>query len=237
MNVLSLFSGIGGLELGLERAGMTVVGQVEINPYATRVLERHWPNVLRHDDVRTTINWWQSAPRPPVDVVCGGFPCTDISNAGGRIGITGPQSSLWKPMLDVIRALRPHYAVIENVSSLVVRGLDVVLTDLAAIGFDAEWTVVRASDHGALHERERIFIVAYPQSIRRQRRGSTQPVTTAVEPERCRPEPLRPWTSEPQPVGVAYGIPHRVERLTALGNAVVPQVAEHIGHTIMEAAA
>ena len=82
MNVLSLFSGIGGLELGLERAGMTVVGQVEINPFCRRVLEKHWPEVPRHDDVRTAVEWWLGRARPAVDVVCGGFPCQPVSLAG-----------------------------------------------------------------------------------------------------------------------------------------------------------
>lgn len=93
LNVLSLFAGIGGLELGLERAGMTVVGQVEINPYCQQVLAKHWPDVPRHNDVRTAVEWWESETRPNVDVVCGGFPCQDISNAGARRGITGPKSS------------------------------------------------------------------------------------------------------------------------------------------------
>ena len=126
MNVLSLFAGIGGLELGLERAGMTVVGQVEINPFCRQVLAKHWPDVPRHDDVRTTVEWWESEQRPHVDLICGGFPCQDISHAGKRAGITGPKSSLWGAMLDTIRHIRPRYVLVENVSALVVRGLDTV---------------------------------------------------------------------------------------------------------------
>ncbi|AIM51016.1 DNA methyltransferase [Mycobacterium phage Ochi17] len=122
MNVLSLFSGIGGLELGLERAGMTVVGQVEINPYCRQILAKHWPDVPRHDDVRTTVEWWESEERPRVDLICGGFPCQDISNAGARKGITGPKSSLWGGMLHTVRNIRPRYVLIENVAALLVRG-------------------------------------------------------------------------------------------------------------------
>ena len=95
MNVLSLFAGIGGLELGLERAGMTVVGQVEIDPWAQQVLAKHWPDTPRHDDVRTAPEWWLSKERPTVDVVAGGFPCQDLSLAGKGAGITGERSGLW----------------------------------------------------------------------------------------------------------------------------------------------
>jgi DNA (cytosine-5)-methyltransferase 1 len=102
VNLLSLFSGVGGLELGLERAGMTVVGQVEIDPFCRQVLAKHWPEVPRHDDVRTAEVAVEALvavrPRPTVDVVCGGFPCQDISNAGQAIGITGARSGLWSAM-------------------------------------------------------------------------------------------------------------------------------------------
>ncbi len=106
MNVLSLFSGIGGLELGLERAGMTVVGQVEIDEFCRRVLAKHWPDVPRHDDVRTCVEWWRGQPRPAVHVVCGGFPCQPSSEAGLRLAQQDPRW-LWPAMAPVIAALRP----------------------------------------------------------------------------------------------------------------------------------
>lgn len=162
MNILSLFSGIGGLEIGLERAGMTTVGQVEIDPYCQRVLAKHWPNVPRHNDVRTTVEWWESEPRPHVNILCGGFPCQDISNAGARHGITGPKSSLWGAMAATIRDLRPDYVLIENVAALLVRGFDTVLADLHILGFNAEWSVLSACGMGAPHTRERLFVLAYP---------------------------------------------------------------------------
>ena len=244
MNVLSLFAGIGGLELGLERAGMTVVGQVEINPFCRRVLEKHWPVVPRHDDVRTTVQWWESEERPHVDLITGGFPCQDISNAGKRAGITGPKSSLWGAMLETVRHLRPRYVLAENVSALAVRGLDTVLADLAGIGFDAEWATLRASDFGAPHNRERIYIVAYPTGGDGDARdllgqgdiGGT-PFTTGrlsgldvAERRRA----ANAWLeAEPRMDRLVNGVPYQMERLTALGNAVVPQVAEHIGRHIM----
>lgn len=234
LNVLSLFAGIGGLELGLERAGMTVVGQVELNPFCRKVLAKHWPDVPQHDDVRTAVEWWESEPRPDVHLVCGGFPCTDIANCGKRAGITGPHSSLWGAMLDVIRHLRPRYVLVENVAALAVRGGDVVLADLADIGFDAEWTTISACAFGAPHPRSRMFIVAYPQSVGRQRRRCFRQGQALLEPQGRGPQHMRAWTSKPRSVGVAYGIPQRVDRLTALGNAVVPQVSQYIGEQIME---
>lgn len=240
LNVLSLFSGIGGLELGLERAGMTTVGQVEIDPYARKVLERHWPDVPKHDDVRTTIEWWDSQPRPRVHVVCGGFPCQDISNAGKQAGITGERSGLWKPMRDTIRHLRPDYVVIENVSALATRGLDVVLADLAEIGFDAEWATLRASDFGAPHNRERLYIVAYPHGVDGRSRdylgaGGVGESSVAVGglsglAASARRRAADAWLErEPGLARLAYGVPDQSQRLRALGNAVVPQVAEAVG--------
>lgn len=231
--MLSLFSGIGGLELGLERAGMTIVGQVEINPFCQQVLAKHWPDVPRHDDVRTAVEWWESELRPDVDLIGGGFPCTDISNAGGRAGITGPQSSLWGAMLDIASHLRPRYVLVENVAALTVRGLDTVLADLAGIGFDAEWTTVSACSVGAPHTRARVFVLAYPSSVGRAGRRSSEPGQALLESEGRGQESGWSWTAESRPVGVAYGLPRRVDRLTALGNAVVPQVSEHIGRLIL----
>jgi DNA (cytosine-5)-methyltransferase 1 len=235
MNVLSLFAGIGGLELGLERSGMTVVGQVELNPFCRQVLAKHWPDVPKHDDVRTAVAWWESETRPDVHIVAGGFPCTDISNCGGRAGITGPQSGLWGAMLDVVRHLRPRYVLVENVAVLAVRGLDTVLADLAGIGFDAEWTTVSACTFGAPHTRSRLFLLAYPEGVGRQRGRRFGEGPSLLEFEGRSPQRGWPWTSSPRPVGVAYGLPRRVDRLTALGNAVVPQVAEFIGRQVMAA--
>jgi len=234
MNVLSLFAGIGGLELGLERAGMTVVGQVEINPFCRQVLAKHWPDVPRHDDVRTAVEWWESETRPNVDIVCGGFPCTDISNAGKRAGIGGQQSGLWRAMRDTVSHLRPRFVLVENVAALTVRGLDTVLADLAAIGFDAEWSTVSACSVGAPHTRERLFILAHAESFGWEWwRGSGQG-QALLEPEGCVPESVRSWAAESAPLGVAYGLPGRVDRLTALGNAVVPAVAERIGRQLIQ---
>ncbi len=153
----SLFSGIGGLDLGLDRAGMKCVWQVESDPYAQKVLSKHWPNVRRWDDVRTF---------PPegdwrCDLIAGGFPCQDISCAGSRTGIDGSRSGLWAEFARVVRLVRPRYVLVENVAALLHRGISRVLGDLAACGYDAQWDCIPASAVGAPHRRDRLFIVAY----------------------------------------------------------------------------
>ena len=243
MNVLSLFSGIGGLDLGLQRAGMTVVGQVEIDPWCRKVLAKHWPEVPRHDDVRTCAGWWGRRPVP--DLIAGGFPCQPVSTAGKRMAQDDPRW-LWPAMAGVIRHLRPRYVLVENVRGLSTAGLGDVLGDLAALGFDAEWGVLSACAVGAPHPRERLFIVAHadlPGAARfaslcgkgTQATGRIWPRTA----ERCGPgRPIDDWwATEPDMGRVADGIPHRVDRLRGLGNAVVPQVAEHVGRLILAGAA
>lgn len=114
LNVLELFAGIGGLSLGLQRAGMRIVGNVEINPYCRAVLARHWPEVPSHDDVRTATTWWRSRPRPRVDVVAGGYPCQPESLAGKRRGTDDPRWR-WPHIANLIDQLRPTYVIGENV--------------------------------------------------------------------------------------------------------------------------
>jgi DNA (cytosine-5)-methyltransferase 1 len=163
MNVLDLFSGIGGFSLGLERAGMRTVAFCEIEPYARRVLAKHWPDVPCYDDVRTLTADRLRADGISVDVICGGFPCQDISLAGKGAGIAeGTRSGLWSEYARLIGELRPSYVVVENVAALLSRGIDRVLGDLASIGYDAEWHCIPASAVGAPHRRDRLWIVAYP---------------------------------------------------------------------------
>jgi DNA (cytosine-5)-methyltransferase 1 len=231
LNVLSFFSGIGGLELGLERVGMTTVGQVEIDPFCRRVLAKHWPEVPKHDDVRTAVDWWRGEPRPPVHVLCGGFPCQDVSNAGRRVGIDGARSGLWSWMAHAASELRPRYILVENTPGLLARGMGRVLGDLADLGYDAEWSSVPACAMGAPHPRDRVFILAYPQGQRQgQLRRRWSPEEGASYWGVRRPQ------AEPPVTRVADGVPDRVDRLIALGNAVVPQVAEFIGRQLLDLA-
>ena len=157
LTVGSLFSGIGGLDLGLERAGMKVIWQSEIDPYACKVLKKHWPEVPNHGDIKQ-IDW---RTVEPVDVICGGYPCQPFSLAGQRKGTDDPRH-LWPWVRTAISELRPRYAVLENVRGHLSMGGTEVIGALAKIGYDAEWRVVSAAGMGAPHRRERIIIVAYP---------------------------------------------------------------------------
>lgn len=160
---ISLFAGIGGIDLGLERADMRCVAQVEIDDYCNRVLARHWPHVRRFRDVRLV----GAHNLPRADVIAGGFPCQDISNAGKRAGITGERSGLWAEFARIIGELRPRYVLVENVAALLHRGIDRVLGDLAALGFDAEWHCIPAAALGAPHIRDRLFVLAYANGSKR----------------------------------------------------------------------
>ena len=177
LTVGSLFSGIGGLDLGLERAGMTVKWQSEIDPYACKVLTKHWPKVVNHGDIKL-IDWSRVEP---VDVVCGGYPCQPFSTAGKRNGTDDPRH-LWPWVKRAISELRPRYALMENVRGHLSLGFADVLADLTAIGYDAEWRVISAASVGANHRRERVIIVAYPSSergygVKNNSRDSAQPET------------------------------------------------------------
>ena len=251
-----LFAGIGGFSLGLERAGMQCCWQVEIDNYARRVLQKHWPDVRRHDDVRT---FPPAGDDYSVDVICGGFPCQDISVAGKGAGLAGARSGLWHEFSRIIGELRPRYVIVENVAALLSRGMETVLGDLSEIGYDAEWHVIPASAVGAPHRRDRVWVVAYANDICATMRGQFAAMSSAMACgqcdsrgsvnncwERCSQKPgqgasdakgaaIRPWWETEPAVGrVVNGVPHRVDRLRCLGNAVVPQVVELIARAIME---
>lgn len=288
LTVGSLFSGIGGIDLGLERAGMRVIWQSEIDPYACRVLAKHWPTVPNLGDI-TSIDW-STVERP--DVICGGYPCQPFSLASVRRGENDPRH-LWPHMLGAIRHLRPRYALMENVTGHLSLGFGRVLGDLAEIGFDAEWDCIPAAAVGAPHLRDRIFLVAYPhghgqsgiavdgwprpwlvpdtdgnelrvEPVALARcggapvAGSDGPAQLVADPDQtgcqvaqgCGPDAERPglgatgragwWSAEPDVGRVVDGVSpalDRVARLRALGNAVVPRVAEHVGRGIVNAAA
>ena len=157
LTVGSLFSGIGGIDLGLERAGMTVKWHSEIDPYACRVLKKYWPDVPNLGNIKE-IDW---ANVEPVDVIAGGYPCQPFSTAGKRQG-DKDERHLWPYFLRAISELRPRFALLENVRGHLSMGFDRVLGDLAEIGYDAEWQIVSAASVGAPHRRDRIICVAYP---------------------------------------------------------------------------
>jgi DNA (cytosine-5)-methyltransferase 1 len=243
VNYLSLFSGIGGLDLGLDRAGMTCVGQVELDEWCRTVLDRHWPGVLKHDDVRTAPAWWTAGARPPVHLVAGGFPCQPFSTAGLRGGTGDPRWG-WPWFRAVIRAARPAYVLVENVPALLddANAFGWLLGDLAEDGFDADWTVLSACALGAPHTRERLFLVAYPAGGHGQH---DLQIPTGVAAGRAQfggaggvTWPAG-WLPEPDVGRMADGVPKPLvaPQLRGLGNAVVPQVGELIGRLILDHAA
>ena len=162
MTVGSLFAGIGGFDLGFQRAGYKIAWQVEIDPFCRKILAKHFPEAERFEDVRTA----GKSNLVPVDVLCGGFPCQDISTAGRGAGLAGARSGLWVEYARIISEIRPKYVVVENVRALLGRGLSRVLGDLTEIGYDAEWRIISAADIRAPHRRERIWIVAHPRRFR-----------------------------------------------------------------------
>jgi len=224
----SLFAGIGGFDLGFERAGMVCKWQVEIDDYASKVLAKHWPNVHRERDIREC----GKLNLESVDVICGGFPCQDISWAGQGAGLHGERSGLWHEFARLIGEIRPSFVIVENSAALLHRGMGDVLGSLAAIGYDAELHCISASDLGAPHSRERLWLVAYPEG---QRPGQLRWLGRAAESEGIRdihwPE------HEPPNERVVVGLPDQVDRVTALGNALLPQIPELIGRAILEARA
>ena len=160
LTVGSLFSGIGGLDLGLERAGMQVIWQSEIEPYCCRILKKHWPEVVNHGNIKQID--WSNIEKP--DIICGGYPCQPFSTAGKRRG-EQDERHLWPWVRECISELRPRYAILENVRGHLSMGGTTVIGELASIGYDAEWRVVSAASVGANHRRDRIIIVAYPSQL------------------------------------------------------------------------
>ena len=276
MKLGSLFSGIGGLELGLERAfggSLETVWQVEKEPFCRQVLERHWAHAKRYDDVRTV----GAHNLEPVDVLCGGFPCQSISIAGKQEGLSNEEKSgLWWQFHRIINELRPQVVVLENVANIIRLGGTDVVGSLAQIGYDCEWTVISARKFGAPHIRKRWFGVAYPmpQGLQKQSidtiqtHGETQSMPehssrgndpTYTNGQRIQEQPIwsesvgtkrqsecggsqtswsqqNYWQRFPTQSPVCRrddGIPNRVDRIKALGNADVPQCAEWIGQQII----
>jgi DNA (cytosine-5)-methyltransferase 1 len=251
LRVLDLFSGIGGFSLGLERTGFfETAAFCEVDAKARLVLKKHWPDVPIFEDVKTL----KGSDVGYVEVICGGFPCQDISLAGKGAGLAGERSGLWFQYHRLIEEIRPQYAIIENVSALRTRGLDAVLGSLAQIGYDAEWHCIPASAVGAPHRRDRIWITAFRNADNNgkpvgavddeaQRLPShsdvadagCQPAQAPVEwrlPAIQAPQRTPWWEVEPNVGRVANGVPNRMDRLKQLGNAVVPQIPEIIGRSV-----
>lgn len=247
LTVGSLFAGIGGIDLGLESTGgFKTRWFCEIDLFCRETLAHHWPDLPIYGDI-TKQDWSEVEP---VDMLCGGFPCQDVSTAGKGAGIEeGTRSGLWFEFRRAIRALRPGLILVENVTGILVRGrLGIVLGCLAEDGYDAEWTVLSACQFGAPHARERVFIVAHPANDGSQGHlREARPQTIFNIP----PKALAPWNlngspfihweklmAQPGTLRMADGVPSTLDvrpRLRAYGNAVVPQITAYIGHCILEA--
>ena len=229
---------------------MRTVAFCEIEPYPRAVLAKHWPGVPIFKDVRKLA----AADVHGVDVICGGFPCQDISVAGRGAGIDGERSGLWAEYARLIGEIRPRYVIVENVAALLGRGLGRVLGDLAALGFDAQWHCIPASAVGSPQGRDRLWIVAYPGHAGLRERGKRGDAGKEMQNlagilsnglQMCRREKEEVlergnnglsdhWAAEPSLGRVVDGIPRRSFRLHGLGNAVVPQIPELIGRAIIE---
>jgi DNA (cytosine-5)-methyltransferase 1 len=229
--VLSLFAGIGGFDLGLERTGgFRTVAFCEIEPHACKVLARHWPQVPNLGDVT-------KAEFPDADIIAAGFPCQDISNAGKRAGLAGARSGLWSEVVRAICVVRPIRVLLENVAALLERGMGQVLGDLAEVGYDTEWDCIPASYVGAWHRRDRVWLAANANGLGGQQ---GQPARTILRQRDVHEQSTRSfarWPGRsnlpaPRLCGRADGVP---KRLHALGNAVAPFIPEMIGRAILAA--
>lgn len=266
MRIGSLFSGIGGLELGLERSGLgETVWQVEQSQFCRNVLARHWPNAERYEDVKEV----GKTNLAPVDVICGGFPCQDVSSAGNRAGLSGHRSGLWFEFARIVAELGPRWVIVENVSSGARLWVDSVRGQLERLGYETLPIPLSAQDVGAPHIRGRIFIIAHsdgepiriePKRIAAKREAvqgqgqaksldngengiasHSQPTSTinAQTPRLPKLAGIAPtWPAPPDLCGVVNGVSGKLDRdrNRALGNAVVPQCAEVIGWIVRELA-
>ena len=235
MLVLDLFSGIGGFSLGLHWAGMRTVAFCERDGFAAGVLRRHWPCVPVYADVRRlTARRLRDDGVPWAEVLCGGFPCQDTSLAGRGAGLEGSRSGLWGDMVRLVAECGPRWVVAENVPGLRGRGADRVCGELEALGY-AVWPVVVGAVHaGAPHRRQRVWVVA--QAAASDAAGARLEVGelgAAVAAAGLPVERRGGWAAEPGIRRVGDGVPWRVDRVRALGNAVVPANAAMIGRAIM----
>lgn len=239
LKLLDLFSGIGGFSLGLERTGgFETVAFCEIEDFPRRILAKHWPKVPCYEDVRTLTAERLATDGVAVDAICGGFPCQDISASGAQKGIHGERSKLWFEFARLIGEIRPVVVFVENSPELLSRGFGDLLGSLASIGYDAEWSCISASDAGAPHKRNRLWITAYPTGQRfSQSRGLVEPITSAPQAYREASQFKRAFQRGDLPYvcrghdGISAYVDQDAVR--ALGNAVVPQIPELLGNAYL----
>jgi DNA (cytosine-5)-methyltransferase 1 len=252
MRFLSLFSGIGGMDLGLERAGWQCAGQVEIDPFCRQVLAKHWPSVPRFEDVRSVTGELIRRECGDVDAIVGGPPCQPASNAGKRRGVADDRW-LWPDFLRLVFELNPVWLLAENprgVTSLRVEGLRFkqwLAREFAARGYELLPVELAAEDVGAPHKRERIWFVgqlANTGGVRLPLTTMRQRVHESRQSSAIESSPVVDWPSRPSQVseipvetdGISRDVAGYLKpRLTAVGNAIVPQCAEAIARAILAA--
>lgn len=217
----SLFSGIGGMDLGLVEAGFKLDFLCENNTYCRKVLKKHYPDVPLHPDIKQ-VKWYLKDN--PVFLLAGGPPCQPVSLAGNRLG-DKDERWLWPEFIKLIEIGHPQFVLMENPPGILTKGMNYVLSELARIGYDAEWATIPAAFFNAPHRRERVFIICYPGGFRCEK--------PRVFYEESNPAPRDRWLPEPDIPRVDDGTPYRVDRTTAIGNAVVPQVSAWIGKRII----
>ncbi len=239
LRVLSLFAGIGALDLGLERAGgFETVAFCEQNKKAVATLRKHWAGVPIYDDVRTLTARQLIAAGIFPNTIAAGFPCQDISGAGLCAGIGGERSGLFFEIIRLVREFAAlghpiQFVLLENVSDLLHRGLGDVLRALASVGFDAEWDCIPASHVGAPHDRDRIWIVAHALGSEWRAESYRWALGRMGREQQSVPW-NRDWQSALRELrGMDDGTAYRVDRVDTLRNAVVPQIPELIGRAIL----
>lgn len=225
----SLFSGIGGFELGAEMAGIETLWNCEIEKFQGEILKTKFPHAERYTDITKAVGLGY------VDIISGGFPCQDISVAGKREGIKGKRSGLWGEMYRIIWEVMPKYIIIENSPALVISGFEQVLCDLSKIGFNAEWQCISNYAFGYPHKRERLYLIAYSDKVRLQSYIRKDGVFDSI---------FKQWSSD---TSVGYtcakrileipahsavrnddGFPNWTHRVGSIGNAVNPTVAKYL---------
>lgn len=240
LTIGNLFSGIGGLDLGLERAGLGPVKfQVEIDPFCQKILHKHWPNVPKFGDIKTV----NKNILEPIDLLVGGFPCQDISSAGKKQGIIGPKSGLWNEFERLTKELQPKCLLIENVFSGARRWLPQITETLQRLGYRTRTFALSAFELGAPHLRRRLFVLAINEEwyISPSRhityangQGELQQSPEMGKIWKWTSNNSGSWTFESGICGTIDGLSNRMDRIKALGNAVVPQCAEVMGKIIID---
>lgn len=241
ITVGSLFSGCGGLDLGLCRTGrFEVRWMVERDAFARRILDRHWPDVPKYTDVLEFPGQYWHPSQLQVDIITAGWPCQDLSKAGRvdlglQQGLDGRRSGLFFEIIRLARLLRPEYLLLENVPTVLVRDMGRVLGSLAGLGMDVEWTCLEAAHVGLPQARRRCFMVAYThhEGLEGHRVFGERARKLASGPrvqESHRPESGPPL----QRVVDGLSVPNRVDRTRAIGNSVCPLITEWIGNLIAD---